>query len=88
MSVMEDMMERLKLTVNTEKTRLCRLPKDTFDFLGYTFGRLWSPRTGTAYLGMRPSRKSLRRLYERIHEETSRCAGPPSFSFLQVGPNS
>ena len=72
MSVMEDMMERLRLTVNTEKTRLCRLPKETFDFLGYTFGRLWSPRTGTAYLGMRPSRKSLRRLHERIHEETSR----------------
>jgi group II intron reverse transcriptase/maturase len=79
MSVMEDMMERLRLTVNTEKTRLCRLPKETFDFLGYTFGRLWSPRTGTAYLGMRPSRKSLRRLYERIHEETSRhwlCRSP------------
>jgi RNA-directed DNA polymerase len=79
MSVMGDMMERLRLTVNTEKTRLCRLPKETFDFLGYTFGRLWSPRTGTAYLGMRPSRKSLRRLYERIHEETSRhwlCRSP------------
>jgi RNA-directed DNA polymerase len=79
MSVMEDMMERLRLTVNAEKTRLCRLPKETFDFLGYTFGRLWSPRTGTAYLGMRPSRKSLRRLSERIHEETSRhwlCRSP------------
>jgi RNA-directed DNA polymerase len=32
MSVMEDMMERLKLTVNTEKTRQCRLPGETFDF--------------------------------------------------------
>lgn len=46
MSVMTDMMQRLRLTVNTEKTRLCRLPKEKFDFLGYTFGRLWSPRTG------------------------------------------
>ena len=72
MAVMQDMMERLKLTVNEEKTRLCRLPEETFDFLGYTFGRLWSPRTGGAYLGMRPSQKSLRRLRERIHEETSR----------------
>jgi hypothetical protein len=63
---------RLKLTVNAEKTRLCRLPKETFDFLGYTFGRLWSHRTGKAYLGLRPSRKSLRRLRERLHDATSR----------------
>jgi RNA-directed DNA polymerase len=72
MTLMQDMMTRLKLTVNAEKTRLCRLPRETFDFLGYTFGRLWSRRTGEAYLGMRPSQKSLRRLRERLHEETSR----------------
>jgi RNA-directed DNA polymerase len=72
MTVMRDMMRRLKLTVNEEKTRRCRLPWETFDFLGYTFGRLWSRRTGSAYLGMRPSQKSLRRLRERLHEATSR----------------
>jgi RNA-directed DNA polymerase len=72
MSVMRDMMRRLKLTVNEEKTRRCRLPGETFDFLGYTFGRLWSRRTGGAYLGMRPSQKSRRRLRERLHEATSR----------------
>lgn len=72
MLAMRDMMRRLKLTVNEEKTRRCRLPGETFDFLGYTFGRLWSRRTGGAYLGMRPSQKSLRRLRERLHEATSR----------------
>jgi RNA-directed DNA polymerase len=72
MAEMQDMMRRLKLTVNMEKTRLCRLPQETFDFLGYTFGRLWSYRKGAAYLGMRPSQKSLRRLRERLHVETSR----------------
>jgi RNA-directed DNA polymerase len=72
MAEMQGMMARLKLTVNAEKTRLCRLPKETFDFLGYTFGRLWSHRTGKAYLGLRPSRESLRRLRERLHEATSR----------------
>jgi RNA-directed DNA polymerase len=72
MSEMQGMIERLKLTVNAEKTRLCRLPWDKFDFLGYTFGRLWSHRMGGAYTGMRPSQKSLRRLRKRIHEETSR----------------
>lgn len=71
-AVMEDMMAQLRLTINPIKTRLCRVPEDSFDFLGYTFGRLWSLRTGTAYLGMQPSAKSLRRLRERIHAQTSR----------------
>src|SRR5437764_2646797 len=42
MHAMRSLMERLKLTVNETKTRLCRLPEDTFDFLGYTIGRCWS----------------------------------------------
>jgi Reverse transcriptase (RNA-dependent DNA polymerase) len=53
---MRTMMERLKLTVNESKTRLCRLPDDSFDFLGYTIGRCWSAKTGRAYLGTRPSK--------------------------------
>ena len=30
------MMRRLKLTVNEAKTRVCHLPKERFDFLGYS----------------------------------------------------
>ena len=56
---MRDMMRRLKLTVNETKTHVCRLPAESFDFLGYTFGRMYSPRTGGAYLGARPSRKKV-----------------------------
>jgi hypothetical protein len=43
------MMSKLKLTVNDTKTRLCTLPKEKVDFLGYTFGRWYSPKTGRAY---------------------------------------
>jgi len=39
-------MGKLKLTVNEEKTRICRVPEGQFDFLGYTFGRMYSARTG------------------------------------------
>ncbi len=39
MERMRDMMSKLKLTVNETKTRECHLPEETFDFLGYSFGR-------------------------------------------------
>src|SRR5437879_10082422 len=54
-------MGRLKLTVNEEKTRICRVPDGEFDFLGYSFGRMYSARTGQARLGYRPSKKSIKR---------------------------
>ena len=52
---LHEIMGKLKLTVNEEKTRICKVPEGEFDFLGYTFGRMYSARTGKAYLGYRPS---------------------------------
>jgi RNA-directed DNA polymerase len=72
MSVMRTMMSQLKLTVNETKTRLCRLPEDTFDFLGYTLGRNYDPRTGRSYLGARPSPKKIARLCGAVYEMTGR----------------
>lgn len=69
---MRDMMSRLKLTVNESKTHTCRLPEETFDFLGYTIGRCYSPRTGRAYYGTRPSKKRVQRICQEISEMTSR----------------
>jgi group II intron reverse transcriptase/maturase len=66
-------MSKLKLTVNEEKTRICRVPDGEFDFLGYTFGRMYSPVTGKARLGYRPSKKSIKRLVERVHALTDRA---------------
>ena len=68
---MRRIMAKLKLTVNEDKTRLCRIPDEKFDFLGYTFGRLYSPRTGKARLGMRPSKKSIKRMVDKLHAMTS-----------------
>jgi RNA-directed DNA polymerase len=65
-------MGRLKLTVNETKTRICQIPQDTFNFLGYTFGRCYSPGTGRAFIGSRPSKKSIGRLVATIHEQTER----------------
>jgi len=63
---------KLKLTVNEGKTRICKVPEGEFDFLGYTFGRMYSARTGKAYLGYRPSRKSIKRMVENVHALTAR----------------
>jgi RNA-directed DNA polymerase len=65
-------MSALKLTVNEEKTRICRIPEGEFDFLGYTFGRMYSARTGQARLGYRPSKKSIKRIVTKVHALTDR----------------
>lgn len=70
---MRRLMEKLKLTVNEEKTRICTVPDETFDFLGYTFGRMYSPITGRARIGYRPSKKSIQRVVATIHELTDRA---------------
>ena len=69
---LRELMGKLKLTVNVEKTGICKVPEGEFDFLGFTFGRMYSPRTGQARLALRPSKKSIRRMIETIHELTIR----------------
>ena len=69
---LREIMGKLKLTVNEEKTRICKVPEGEFDFLGYTFGRMYSPTTGKARLGHRPSKKSIKRMVERVHALTDR----------------
>jgi len=69
-AAMRSMMERLKLTVNESKTKLCRVPDETFDFLGYTFGRCYSQTTGRAYLGSRPAKSRIRKLCDSISDLT------------------
>jgi group II intron reverse transcriptase/maturase len=69
---MRAMMQKLKLTVNEAKTRQCRVPDDSFDFLGYTLGRCWSAKTGRCYIGTRPSKKKVIELCRTISEKTSR----------------
>jgi hypothetical protein len=73
MDVMRDMMRKLRLTVNESKTRRCDAWKESFDFLGYTIGRCYDPRTGRAYLGTRPSQKKVKALCDEIRAMTTRC---------------
>ncbi len=69
---MRDIMTKLNLTVNETKTRVCKLPEERFDFLGYTFGRCYSSRTGHTYIGTVPSKKRVIRICSAISEMTGR----------------
>ena len=72
LATMRGIMQKLKLTVNETKTRVCKLPEEKFDFLGYTFGRCYSPKTGRAYLGTVPAKKRVIRICDAISSETGR----------------
>jgi RNA-directed DNA polymerase len=72
MTVMRDMMAKLRLTVHETKTRLCRGPDEPFNFLGYTIGRRYVPKTGWAYIGVRPSDKKLQGLNRKLSAQTDR----------------
>jgi len=70
LATMQVMMTKLKLTVNETKTRVAKLPEEKFDFLGYSFGRCYSPKTGRAYLGTVPAKKRVIRICRAISSET------------------
>ncbi len=59
-------MGNMGLSLNEEKTRIVNAWRQPFDFLGYTYGTLWSVNTGRQYLGTRPSRKSVKRLRRKV----------------------
>ena len=65
-------MRKLKLTVNETKTRVCTLAEEKFNFLGYTFGRCYSSKTGRAYLATVPSKQRVIRICATISEATGR----------------
>jgi RNA-directed DNA polymerase len=69
--VMRDLMARLRLTVNEKKTRTCSVWEETFTFLGFTFGRQTSWRTGRAYVAPSPSKKKVQLICSEISRLTS-----------------
>ena len=75
LTAFESLMQRLKLTVNAEKTRCCRVPEEPIEFLGYRIGRNYRRDTGRAYIGTRPSQASVQSICRRVSEVTARRYG-------------
>jgi RNA-directed DNA polymerase len=59
-------MTSIGLALNDTKTRVCNARCEPFDFLGYTFGPMYSPRTGGRYNGARPSKKAVASIRDKI----------------------
>ena len=57
---------RLGLTLNEAKTSIKQARKETFNFLGYTFGPHCFRKTGAWYTGASPSQKSVARIKEKV----------------------
>lgn len=58
----------LKLTLNEAKTRIRDARRESFDFLGYTFGPHHYRKDGHWYLGASPSKKSVARVRRKVTE--------------------
>ena len=71
LAAVEGLMKRLKLPMNAEKTRCCRVPEESMTFLGYRIGRNYAPDTGEAYVGPRPSPESVRSICRRVSALTT-----------------
>lgn len=68
MKRLREILARLDLLLNEEKSRVVDAEKETFDFLGFTYRRVWNrehtKRTALFY----PSKKSQKRLRERVRK--------------------
>jgi len=60
-------LEKLGLAIHPTKTRLCHAQEEPFDFLGYTFGPTRHWLSGGQMLTARPSKKSQKRVKEKIN---------------------
>jgi RNA-directed DNA polymerase len=64
----KQVMTRLGLTLNEDKTSIRNARQERFDFLGYAFGPHHYRKDGHWYLGASPSKKSVQRLKQRVGE--------------------
>jgi RNA-directed DNA polymerase len=69
----EQIMARLGLTINEEKTRSVDAREASFEFLGFDFRRKRNPKTGKLIALIQPSRKSEQHFRDNVRELTARA---------------
>jgi RNA-directed DNA polymerase len=72
MTVLRQILERLKLTLNEVKTKIVNAFKDKFDFLGFSIWMGKGRKTRNYYPHVQPSKKALQKIKDRVTELTTR----------------
>jgi RNA-directed DNA polymerase len=76
-SAAEQIIAGMKLRMNQQKTLVIDALRQPFDFLGYTFGPCYGVRSPAVYLGAKPSKRRIKRLYGKIREQMNRGNNEP-----------
>ena len=64
---LHEVLDRIDLTVNSEKTRIVNAAEETFDFLGFSFHKRWSrTQRGVKYYHVQASMKSMKKIRANI----------------------
>jgi group II intron reverse transcriptase/maturase len=71
MREVQSILDRLKLTLHPEKTKIVKTRDDGFDFLGFHFQKFASRKSGKLLPFNWPSWKSMNRIRERVREEVN-----------------
>ncbi len=66
MNRLREILERLELRLNDEKSRVVNAEETTFDFLGFTYRRVWNRNHTKRVTIFSPSKKSQKRLRTRV----------------------
>jgi RNA-directed DNA polymerase len=66
LSALRWVVERIGLRLNETKTCIRNARRESFDFLGYTFGPMMYRQTGSTYLGVAPSKKRVKRFKQSL----------------------
>lgn len=72
MKQMKELMKRLKLQVNEQKTSIRKVPEEDLEFLGYRLGWCYSAKRKTRYIGTSPSKKRVQGFCKEISNQTRR----------------
>jgi hypothetical protein len=68
----KQVLARMELKLNEEKSRVVDAREGSFDFLGFTFSRRRNSKTGKGITLVEPSRKSEQRFRDEVRDMTSR----------------
>ena len=72
MTVLRQILERLKLTLNEAKTKIVNAYEGKYDFLGFSIWMGKSRKSGKLYPHVQPSKKALQAIKDRVTELTKR----------------